>query len=218
MVLQLITSRRDAPSDPASSSTGGGAESKRSIAVIERELEARKCEEADTVASGIGSLCAAGCGEIAALSDKAAADKAGKKARRKLARLKLAADKAAADKAAADKAAATYVITATDVNSISKVSRIIFTRERARVKFYVTSHDRNLQRQATTLEGYNSAEGASDLDFLGHIALFCFGTVLVGSPSLWRLLRGSTELVAARPNPDDIDRFLRNDWGLPQAF
>ena len=212
----MITPPRGAPSDPASSSAGGG---------IERELEAHKCEEADKEEEEADKAAADKAGKKARrklAADKAAADKAGKKARelarRELAADKAAADKAAADKAAADKAAATYVITATDVNSISKVSRITFTRERERVKFSVTSHDRKLQRQATTLEGYNSAEGASDLDFLGHIALFCFGTVLVGSPSTWRLLRGSTELVDARPNPDDIDRFLRNDWGLPQAF
>ena len=111
-----------------------------------------------------------------------------------------------------------YVIMATDVNSDSLVSRIFFTHERGRVKFSATSYDRNLQRMMISLEGYHSAEGASDLDFLSNVTLIFVGTVVVGSPSKWRLLRDTTELVAAGPNPDDIERFLRNDWNLPQLF
>ena len=111
-----------------------------------------------------------------------------------------------------------YVITATDVNSDSSVSRIFFTHERGRVKFSATSYDRNLQRMMISLEGYHSAEGASDLDFLSHVLMIFFVSVVKSKKATWRLLRDTTELVAAGPSPDDIERFLRNDWNLPQLF
>ena len=111
-----------------------------------------------------------------------------------------------------------YVITATNLKSIKKVSRITFTHERGRVKFSATSYDLNWQRMMISLKGYNSAEGSSDLDFLSHVYLFFSLSIRVKNfEATWRLLRDdTTELVAARANTDDIERFLRNDWGLPQ--
>jgi len=201
------------------------AESKRSIASIERELEARKREEADTLVS-IGSLCAAGCGGpgISRCSGCSREVYCSKQCQKSMwpkhkGSCKVAASSTEHKGSKVASSSTSYVITATHLKSNKKVSRITFTHERGRVKFSATSYDRNLQRMMISLKGYNTAEGSSDLDFLSHVSMIFGLSVVKNFEATWRLLRDdTTELVAARANPDDIERFLRNDWGLPQLF